>query len=145
MPPASESSTLLALTPLQAQVAIALAKGVTIGAAAAAAGLHRCTVHRWLNANQEFVEAIRQTRAGILLATRDRLKEPGGALDTLRALLTDAQISTAKRVRAALAFLKHSQFTRLERKMLLHQAAFDRPLPESWQFSRARRRKGEGM
>jgi hypothetical protein len=143
-PPASQSSTPSALTPLQAQVVIALAKGVTISATAAAAGVHRCTIHRWLNTNQEFVEAIRQTRSDILLAMRDRLKEPGGALDTLRSLLTDAQTSPAKRISAALAFLGHSQLTGLERKALLHQVAFDRPLPESWQFSRRRPSKSDG-
>jgi hypothetical protein len=139
LPPASESSTPSALTPLQTQVVIDLAKGATIAATAAAARLHRSTIHRWLNTNPEFVEAIRQTRSDILRAMRDRLKEPGGALDTLRSLLTDAQTSPAKRVRAALAFLGQPQFTRLERRALLREAAFDRPLPESWQFSRRRR------
>lgn len=144
-PPTSEPSTPSTLTPIQAQAVIALAKGATIAATAAAAGLHRSTIHRWLNTNPEFVEAIRQTRSDILLAMRNRLKEPGGTLDTLRSILTDVQTSPAKRVRAALAFLEHPQLTRLERKALLHEVAFDRPLPESWQFSRRRPRKSDGM
>jgi hypothetical protein len=145
-PPASAPSTPSALTPLQAQAVIALAQGATIAATAAAAGRHRCTIHRWLNTNPEFVEAIRQTRSDILLAMHNRLKEPGGALETLRSILTDAQTSPAKRVRAALAFLERPQFTGLERKALLHQAAFDRPCPSPGSSAAAAGpRKSDGM
>jgi DNA-binding NarL/FixJ family response regulator len=73
--PTSRSYATPALTYRQSQVVRALAKGANITAAAAAAGLNRCTVHRWLGTEQ-FQEAVRQARAAATLAARDEAKRP---------------------------------------------------------------------
>ena len=112
-PPVSEPSTSSALTLRQAQVVLALAQGATVTAAAAAAGLHRCTIYRWLNTQNEFEEAVRQASSDSILALREELKDARGAvLATLRPILTDAQTPPAMRLRLALAFLEHAPSAR---------------------------------
>jgi transposase-like protein len=155
--PVSNSSTPSALTPIQAQVVLALARGATITAAAAAANLHRTTIYNWLNTHKEFEEAVRQARADYILTLRDELKDLSGtALATLRSLLTDAQTPSAVRMRVALAILERPQFPHpswnlpeypgspneeefrkqvavmeLDYKRLLYEAAFDRAKSQS--------------
>jgi len=157
MTPVSEPSALSALTPVQAQVVIALAQGTTITAAAAAANLHRGTIYKWLNTHKEFEEAVRQARADYILTLRDELKDLSGiALATLRTLLTDASSPPAVRMRVALAILERPQFPHpswnlpefpgspneeefrkqvavieLDYKRLLYEAAFDRAKSQS--------------
>ena len=106
LPSASELPSLSALTFRQAQVALALAQGKTITAAAAAAGVNRCTIHRWLR-TQKFEEAVRQARAASILALRDESKNlRAQARTTVDSLLTDPQTPTAQRLRLALAILR---------------------------------------
>lgn len=109
--PASNCAAPSALTPIQAQVVLALAQGTTITASAAASNLHRTTIYKWLNTQKEFEEAVRQARADYILTLRDELRDLSGtALATLRFLLTDAQTPPAVRMRVALAILERPQF-----------------------------------
>ena len=104
-PSASEPSTSPALTFRQTQVVLALAQGVTITAAAAAAGLNRCTIHRWLN-TREFREAVREARAAAVLALRNEPKNlRAKARATVESLLADTQTPADERLRLALAIL----------------------------------------
>jgi AcrR family transcriptional regulator len=155
--PDSNPSTPSALTPIQVQVVVALARGATITAAAAAANLHRATIYNWLNTQKEFEEAVRQSRTEYILTLRDELKDLSGtALATLRTLLTDAQTPPAVRMRVALAILERPQFPHpswnlpehagspneeefrkqiafvaLDYKRILYEAAVDRAKSES--------------
>ncbi|HXN48211.1 MAG TPA: helix-turn-helix domain-containing protein, partial [Bryobacteraceae bacterium] len=46
------------LSPIQVQVVAALAEGRSVTRAAAAAGIHRSTIHNWLRASKEFRDAV---------------------------------------------------------------------------------------
>jgi len=50
-----------ALSPVQMRVVVALAQGMSISDAAEFAGVHRVTIHRWLQ-NPAFDAAVKQTR-----------------------------------------------------------------------------------
>ena len=92
------------LSPVQAQVAAALASGQSISAAAVAAGVHRSTVHNWLKSDANFqaeFDKIRQERFHDLydqMLDLDTL-----ALDTIRQILADPATPPSVRLRAALA------------------------------------------
>jgi hypothetical protein len=99
------------LTPVQAQVVLALAQGITITAAAQAAGLHRATVYHWLNTQPAFETAVEQARAEYILTLRDELKSMSClALSTLRSILEDNQTPASVRLKAALAVLHRPDF-----------------------------------
>jgi hypothetical protein len=105
--PVSAPSALSALTARQAKVALALAHGATITAAAAAAGLNRVTIHRWLHA-PDFAQAVRHARDAHLLDLRDAAKNRRSqALAAVDALLADPQAPAAERLRLAFAILQH--------------------------------------
>ncbi len=98
------------LTPIQIQVAAALALGRSITAAAEAAGIHRTTIHGWLRASPEFQRAVDLARHDHAAAVADQLHElSSAALATLRDLLTNPQTNDAVRLRAALAVLDRPQ------------------------------------
>jgi hypothetical protein len=102
---ASKPSTPSALTFRQAKVVLELAQGATITAAAAAAGVNRCTIHRWLN-TPKFAEAVRLARAATILALRDESKDLiVRARATVDSLLADPQTPAAERLRLALDIL----------------------------------------
>jgi transposase-like protein len=110
--PVSEPSTPSVLTPRQARVANALAKGATITEAAAEAGLHRGTIYRWLKTQKQFQEAASNARGAYALALRKELQDLSNTVfATLRALLTDPKTTIAVRQRLALAYLARWQFT----------------------------------
>ena len=124
-PPVSEPSTPSVLTPRQARVAHALAKGATITEAAAAAGLHRGTVYKWLNTQKQFQEAVGDARNAYQLALRKELQDLSGTVfATLRSLLTDPKTTIAVRQRLALAYLARWQFA---------DTQLDGILPADWQ------------
>ena len=84
----------------------ALATGITVIRAAAAAGIHRTTIHNWLRSSKEFREAVEQARSHYNALIADQLNELSiVALDTLRQLLTNPETPPAVRLRAALAAL----------------------------------------
>jgi AcrR family transcriptional regulator len=83
-----------------------LAAGTTVIRAAAAAGIHRTTIHNWLRSSKEFREAVEQARGHYDALVADQLNELSiVALDTLRQLLTSPEVPPAVRLRAALAVL----------------------------------------
>ncbi|MCW5982393.1 MAG: SEC-C domain-containing protein [Bryobacteraceae bacterium] len=104
-------SSLDGLTPVQAQVAAALAEGKTVSAAARDAGLHRTTVHHWLRTLPEFTRSVEQARADYKNQLADELTElASAALATLRGLLEDSQTPPAVRLKTALAILHRPRF-----------------------------------
>ena len=110
--PVSEPSTPSVLTPRQARVANALAKGATITEAAAAAGLHRGTIYKWLKTQKRFQDAVGDARNAYRLALRKELQDLSDTVfATLRALLTNPKTTVAVRQRLALAYLARWQFT----------------------------------
>ena len=99
------------LTPLQAQVATALAHGTSITAAALASGLHRVTIHRWLKNNTAFYTAVDQGTTEYALALRDDLRELSErALQTLSRVLDDPTASPSVLVKTAMFILQRPQF-----------------------------------
>jgi len=99
-PPApATSSALFALTAPQARVALDLAHGATISAAASAAGLHRATVHRWLRTPQ-FVEAVRQSREAYASGLRNQI------FDEIKRMLNDPDLPADQRLSLALEILE---------------------------------------
>ncbi|MGA2580078.1 MAG: helix-turn-helix domain-containing protein [Bryobacteraceae bacterium] len=99
------------LTPRQARVANALAKGATITEAAASAGLHRATIYKWLKTKKQFQAALGDARGAYQIALRKELQDLSHTVfATLHALLTDPKATVAVRQRLALAFLERCQF-----------------------------------
>jgi len=99
------------LSPVQQQVVAALAQGRTITAAAAAAQLHRSTVHAWINTVPAFQAALTEARSQYTAQLRDEMKELSGtALETLRTLLQDPQTPSAVRLRTSLAILERQDW-----------------------------------
>jgi AcrR family transcriptional regulator len=110
-PPVSAPSVSSVLTPRQSRVANALAKGATITQAAAAAGLHRGTIYKWLNTNKQFQEAVGDARDAYRQALRKELQDLSNTVfATLRSLLTDPKTTLAERQRLAVAYLARWQF-----------------------------------
>jgi transposase-like protein len=109
--PVIEHHTPTALTTVQQQVVLALAQGTTVSAAAQSAGLHRTTVYKWLDTHEAFAQAVQEARAEYVLTLRDQMKELSAiALDTLYALITNAQTPAGVRLRVALAILDRPKF-----------------------------------
>jgi AcrR family transcriptional regulator len=109
--PVIEHHTPPALTTVQHQVVLALAQGTTVSAAAQSAGLHRTTIYKWLDTHEAFAQAVREARAEYVLTLRDQMKELSAiALDTLYALITNAQTPAGVRLRIALAILDRPKF-----------------------------------
>jgi len=95
------------LTPIQLEILQALASGQTVTAAAAAAGIHRTTVHHWCRTVPEFrhaLESVRQSRIDAIHEQLDTLAIP--SLAVLNTFLNDESASPSLRVRIALAILK---------------------------------------
>jgi len=63
------------LSPVQAQVVLARARGAAVTAAASAAGLHRSTIHNWLHSQKEFDKAVQEARTEYFLTLRDELRD----------------------------------------------------------------------
>jgi hypothetical protein len=99
------------LTPIQAQVVAALAKGQTITAAAREAGIHRTTIHHWHRTEPAFKTAVEGAQSEYVAALNDEMRElSASALSTLRSLLADPAAPPAIRLRAALAVLQRPKF-----------------------------------
>jgi hypothetical protein len=104
--------TISGLAPAQQQIVQALAQGSTITAAAAAIGVHRATIYRWLS-DDHFQQAVRAAHADYVLALRDQLKELSSlALSALYKLLTKPEISDTVLLRTSLAVLARPRFPR---------------------------------
>ncbi|HXN49410.1 MAG TPA: SEC-C metal-binding domain-containing protein [Bryobacteraceae bacterium] len=95
------------LSPIQVQVVVALTAGRSVTRAAAAAGIHRSTIHNWIRSSKEFRDAVNQARDYFFDCVNEQLNELSAvALDTLRQLLTSPDTPPSLRLRAALAVLE---------------------------------------
>jgi len=95
------------LSPVQAQVVAALAEGRSVTRSAAAAGIHRTTIHNWIRSSKEFRDAVNQARSHFFECVNDQLNELSAvALDTLRQILTSPDTPQSLRLHAALAVLE---------------------------------------
>jgi len=98
------------LTTVQQCVVNALAAGSTLTDAAAAYGVHRVTVYRWMKTCQPFSAAIHRARAEFVLARRDDLHQLSNrALETLLAILDNPKSSPAVLLRTAMFILQRPQ------------------------------------
>lgn len=138
--PVSDPPAPSVLTPRQARVANALAKGATITEAAAAAGLHRATIYKWLNTQKPFQDALGDARNAYRLSLRKELQDLSHTVfATLRSLLTDPKTPVAVRQRLALAYLARWQFAdaQVDPFLLADSPSGGPPAPKAT--------KGEGM
>lgn len=120
------------LTPVQVQVVAALAQGCSTVQAAAAAGIHRTTIHNWMRTSDEFRAAVDQARSHFFACIADQLNQLATtALETLRTLLTSTDTPPAIRLKAALAVL--------ERPSSLHEPGWQLPQPVGLVLTRATR------
>ncbi|HXN48874.1 MAG TPA: SEC-C metal-binding domain-containing protein [Bryobacteraceae bacterium] len=95
------------LSPIQAQVVAALAQGRSVTRAAAAAGIHRSTIHNWIRSSKEFRDAVNQARSHFFECVNEQLNElSAAALDTLRQMLTSPDTPPSLRLHTALAVLE---------------------------------------
>jgi hypothetical protein len=93
------------LSTAQQSVALHIACGATVTAAAAQADIHRSTVHLWMN-TPAFIEALTRARQDFIAGLRDQFQELEiVALLTLRQLLENTETPPAIRLKAALAIL----------------------------------------
>jgi uncharacterized protein YchJ len=98
------------LSPVQAQVVTALAAGASISAAAKSAGVHRSTVHNWLN-DAAFSAQFDTSRHDYVESLRDQLRDLSAlALDTIRQLLENPGAASSVRLRAAQFVLNRSNW-----------------------------------
>ena len=94
------------LSPVQVQVVAALADGRSVTRAAADAGIHRTTIHKWIRTSADFRKAVDEARDYFYSQINDQLNELSTvALDTLRQLLTGPDTPPSVRLQAALAVL----------------------------------------
>ena len=94
------------LTATQEHVLAHIANGATHTAAAASAGVHRNTVHNWLNA-PAFCQALAQAQYQNACFWHDQAKELAAtAMETLRDLLANPDTRDSVRLKAALAILE---------------------------------------
>ena len=99
------------LSPKQLQVAVALAQGHTVSAAAREAGVHRGTIYQWIRTEAEFKAAAGEAKREYVAKLNDDLRELSAhALDTLRSLLDDPSTPPLVRLKAAIAVLERPQF-----------------------------------
>jgi hypothetical protein len=99
------------LSPAQAQVIAAFARGRSITAAALEAGVHRSTIHNWLRDEPGFTTAVQLARAEYAAILNDGMRDLAArALETVRELLDDPQTPPAIRLKAALAVLERPHY-----------------------------------
>ena len=117
-------TTFAELSPLQARIAVALARGGSVTEVAASFGIHRVTIYRWMKTLRPFETAVEQGRSEYVLALRDDLRELSErALQTLSAVLDDPTASAAARSRVAMFILKRPQFPKQDWALPVNIAA----------------------
>lgn len=106
-----QSETPAPAAPTKESVVVLLAAGRSVTAAAAETGLHRSTIHNWLNHDPRFAGQVRSARAEYGETLRDKLRDQSArALDTLTELMADPKTPASVRLRAALAILERPRF-----------------------------------
>jgi hypothetical protein len=94
------------LSASQIEVLGALATGASIAESARRAGVHRSTVHDWINRNNLFVAQVNQLKCERLDSVRTQMHSlSSAALDALRDILTSSKTPASTRLQAALALL----------------------------------------
>ena len=94
------------LTPIHEQVLALIAAGSTISDAAESAGIHRNTIYNWLRSDPRFRCALAGAREAKALYWREQAEQlAAGALDTIRALMTDPAVPASVRLKAAQSIL----------------------------------------
>lgn len=97
----------MTLSVSQSAVIRSLVSGSTVKDAAAAAGVHRSTVHEWIRRHHEFRAALDFARHSFALQIEDDLNSLSAAATSLiRKVIEDDSVPTALRLRAALAVAK---------------------------------------
>jgi transposase-like protein len=125
-------------SPPKQHVALLLASGKSVTAAAEEAGLHRSTIHQWLKTDSKFAAAVESARGEYVETLRDRLRDQAAiAVQAITDLLTSPNTPASVRLRAALAVLERPQFPKPgwnlperieadhERQLLDHLAVID--------------------
>ena len=94
------------LTPPQEHVLALISAGSTISEAAKSAGVHRNTVHNWMNSDPQFRLALTSARESKALFWREEAEQlAAAALHTIRALMTGASTPAIVRLKAAQSIL----------------------------------------
>ncbi|HWR54033.1 MAG TPA: SEC-C metal-binding domain-containing protein, partial [Bryobacteraceae bacterium] len=110
-PPHATSASQASPTELQAHVAAALAQGMSVSAAARAAGVHRTTIHHWQRTSKRFCAAVEQARREFTESLADDMLDLAhSAIRTLQDLLENPGTPPQVRLKAALAILERPQF-----------------------------------
>lgn len=98
-------------TPVQAQVIAALAAGSSISAAAIQAGIHRSTIHNWINSAPDFTAAVESARTEFKETLSDQIRDLSAlALQAVQNIIIDPAVNPSVRLRAALAVLNRPRF-----------------------------------
>jgi transposase-like protein len=109
------TETTSTLTEAQAKAVAALARGATITAAAAEAGVHRTTVYKWIHADRQFHAAAEEARDEYGRTIQDQLAEMSCvAVDIIRDVLCSANAPKSLRIRTAFALLARPRFPKQE-------------------------------
>jgi Homeodomain-like domain len=112
-----ETSEPLALSPLQIRVVTALAEGMSISDAAAFVGIHRATVHRWLQ-DPAFYAALKKTRHEFVTMVNHEFQTlTGVAVIKLRMLLESPKTPPAVVAQVSLALLNRRHFPKPDWEM----------------------------
>ncbi len=94
------------LTPPQEQVLALISAGSTISEAAHSAGVHRNTVHNWFHSAPAFRLALSRARDAKAIFWREQAEQlAAAAIDTVRAIMTEASMPAAVRLKAAQSIL----------------------------------------
>jgi SEC-C motif len=94
------------LTSPQDQVLALISAGSTISEAAHSAGVHRNTVHNWIGSQAHFRLALIRARESKALFWREEAERlAAAAIDTIRALMTEASTPAGVRLKAAQSIL----------------------------------------
>lgn len=131
----SESPFLSQLKPLHLQVLRDLASGATVTAAAAAAGVHRTTVHSWCRNNPFFASTLRNACFERMSRVQEEIEAlTPAALHLLSNVLNDSQIPTNTRLRAALAVIRYANSYSIDTTVLsereAHKILLNKPAPD---------------
>ena len=94
------------LTPPQEHVLALISAGSTISEAAKSAGVHRNTIHNWMNSDPQFRLALPRARDSKALFWREEAEGlAAAAVDTIRILMTEPSTPFGVRLKAAQSIL----------------------------------------
>lgn len=99
------------LSPVQVQVASALASGSSISKAAALTQTGRTTIYTWIRTVPQFAAVVQALTRDCAQTLRDKLHDlSADAIDTVGAMMTNENAPCSVRLRAALAILNRPTF-----------------------------------